>query len=546
VFHTSSQSKGSVQVKHETRFASKAKSALLVTLVVLATCGSALVLGTQRSYADSTAPPPWDTFSPTDGATYGSNTSPAGYGSVGGLLFYNSLGQQITGGSTTSSPFAAYVRGATSTGGVKAQLYFALPAASDPSGWTTFTLGNAATFFPNASAPSNLSSGSQPVFTGASTEQTLSAFAAENPDGGNPDAGYYQIQMFTSGSGANGTVENAADILIDTTNNTWTLAYSYNQFTGGTASTPSPVGTATVLSSATSSPVSVGQAVDLKATVTDNDGSSPDGGTVQFYEKVGSGTVTAIGSPVTVSGGTATFDYTTVSGDAGSDNYTAIFTPNAGTNYSVSDSNSLPFTVNGGGATVPGAPTSPSATLGKKSIAVKWTDPASNGGSPITGYDVYCSTSSSPSTSGTPSATVSGATATSATVTGTSKKSTYYCVVTAANAQGQSAASPVASTKGLDKTKTTVACAPKKVATGVKATCTAKVSDSTTKSATASGTVAWSGGTGSFGNPSCTLSAGSCSVSFTPSAKGTQTITATFSGNGTQATSKGTGKLKVT
>jgi hypothetical protein len=197
------------------------------------------------------------------------------------------------------------------------------------------------------------------------------------------------------------------------------------------------------------------------------------------------------------------------------------------------------------GLTVPGAPTSPTALQGKKSIAVTWTDPTNNGGSTITGYDVYCSTTSPPSTSGTPSATASGATATSATVTGLTKGATYYCVVTAVNAQGQSAASPVA-VKPPDTTKTTVTCKPKKLATAKTATCTAKVADVTTAKDKPTGTVTWSGGTGSFGHPTCTLSAGSCTDTFVPSATGTQTITATFSGNASQASSTGKATLKVT
>ena len=191
---------------------------------------------------------------------------------------------------------------------------------------------------------------------------------------------------------------------------------------------------------------------------------------------------------------------------------------------------------------VPAAPTSPAAVAGKKSIAVTWIDPTNPGGSPITGYDVYCSTTDPPPTTGTPSAKVTGATAHSATVkikNGTKD----HCVVTAVNVNGQSAPSPVTP----DTTKTTVKCAPTKGTVAKANTCTATVTDVTTPSSTPSGGVTSIGGNGTFAGSPCTLSsAGSCAVTFTPTAKGTSTLTATYSGDATHATSKGTAKLKVT
>jgi fibronectin type 3 domain-containing protein len=92
---------------------------------------------------------------------------------------------------------------------------------------------------------------------------------------------------------------------------------------------------------------------------------------------------------------------------------------------------------------VPDPPTSPSATAKPGAIALQWTDPTNDGGSAITEYDVYCSTTNPPSTGDTPSATVSGADATSLTVTGLTNDAEYFCVVTAVNAMGQSAASDV-------------------------------------------------------------------------------------------------------
>ncbi|MGH9122212.1 MAG: fibronectin type III domain-containing protein, partial [Acidimicrobiales bacterium] len=88
-------------------------------------------------------------------------------------------------------------------------------------------------------------------------------------------------------------------------------------------------------------------------------------------------------------------------------------------------------------ATPPGTPTLNSATPGNGTITLGFTDPASNGNSPITGYDAYCAVGT-PSTSGTPSGTVSGASASSVTVSDLTDGTNYTCVVTAVNAIGQS------------------------------------------------------------------------------------------------------------
>jgi titin len=90
--------------------------------------------------------------------------------------------------------------------------------------------------------------------------------------------------------------------------------------------------------------------------------------------------------------------------------------------------------------TVPDAPKSPSASGNVGSITVEWSAPDSNGGSDITGYHVYCSTTGSPSTSDTPTATTDAST-TSTQITGLTRGTHEACVVTAVNAAGQSAPS---------------------------------------------------------------------------------------------------------
>ena len=85
--------------------------------------------------------------------------------------------------------------------------------------------------------------------------------------------------------------------------------------------------------------------------------------------------------------------------------------------------------------TVPGAPVAVIATTDSESADISWAAPASNGGSPITGYTATAYTS----TVGTTTAGTACTTATSAcTVTGLTDGTTYYVGVVATNAAGPS------------------------------------------------------------------------------------------------------------
>jgi len=95
------------------------------------------------------------------------------------------------------------------------------------------------------------------------------------------------------------------------------------------------------------------------------------------------------------------------------------------------------FSVTGCGApTVPGAPTGLTASAGNTQISLSWTAPASNGGSAITGYNLYRSTSS-----GTETLYKNLGTSTSYTDTGLTNGQAYYYKVTAVNSAGESAKS---------------------------------------------------------------------------------------------------------
>ena len=104
-------------------------------------------------------------------------------------------------------------------------------------------------------------------------------------------------------------------------------------------------------------------------------------------------------------------------------------------------------------------------------------------------------------------------------------------------------------------TTTKMECSPASVATGVASTCTATVTDTNAGTVTTpTGTVGFSSnGAGSFSPAtSCTLVASattgiaSCSVTYTPSAVGTQTITGAYGGDTTHASSSGGTSLSVT
>jgi hypothetical protein len=99
-------------------------------------------------------------------------------------------------------------------------------------------------------------------------------------------------------------------------------------------------------------------------------------------------------------------------------------------------------------------------------------------------------------------------------------------------------------------TMTSAICSPPSVPVNSSTTCTATVSDTFVPPTTPTGTVSFtSSGPGTFsGGGKCTLVAGQCSVTYTPTGvgSGTHTVTATYGGDATHAPSSGTTTVTVT
>ena len=93
-------------------------------------------------------------------------------------------------------------------------------------------------------------------------------------------------------------------------------------------------------------------------------------------------------------------------------------------------------------ANVPGAPTGLTAAAADGEVDLTWTAPASNGGSPITLYDIYEARAANGENYATPTATSAGL---SAAITGLTNNTKYYFTVEAVNAVGNSAHSNEAS-----------------------------------------------------------------------------------------------------
>jgi hypothetical protein len=315
-----------------------------VATVVIA--GSALL--TTGGAAHATTPPPWE-------------PDPS---SVGGLQFFDALGNQITGGSVTDAPIAAYVEGTATirAGDSKAQLRGFLPVNNGlgPASWTGEPLSGS-TSYPLTkdsvpTPPVSLQGLALPINTGSGADDSVANLISDFPNNGTGAyAGLYQLRLYTTALGQQAnTTYDSADILITGSGDsaTWSVAYTQAAATS----------TTTTLTVSPSSSAFHGATVKLSATVSPSNAA----GSVKFLD--GSKKI----ATVKVKAGKASFSTTSLS-DA-THKLKATFTPTDATAFAASTSSVQSLIVKAYSTSVTLKASKSSIKLGKKlTLTVKET-----------------------------------------------------------------------------------------------------------------------------------------------------------------------------
>jgi hypothetical protein len=165
------------------------------------------------SHASAATTPPWESGSAKD------------VNEVGTLALFSSAGTQITSGSTTTAPVAAYVIGSHADAShTKATLYAYTPKSGvSASAWSGEQLSGSTTYPVTASgAPADVKSAVGPVVTGASSDETLASYIADFPNNGTTSGytGAYQLRVRTSAAGGSAdSTYQSLDIIVSGT--TW-------------------------------------------------------------------------------------------------------------------------------------------------------------------------------------------------------------------------------------------------------------------------------------------------------------------------------------
>jgi hypothetical protein len=309
----------------------KLKAALAGVATLAAGGGTLLGLAGAAFAAPTT--PAWEP-DPSTAAPYGS------------VVFYDTSGNVVTGGSNLSHLFDF---AATTTpgeaGAIKATLFFAAPNHSLPTSSWTAAQDGLSTAYPSTTAPPPITGPgfANPVVTdgptGANLTAALGSFVLDSTNG---YANIIEVRVKTNKSSAANTGYWESDIAYDPAGaapatvdgltvapGTWQQLFPVVQTTTTAITNVTPPSPQNLPAGQTN-----GLDVSLTATVTPSET-----GTVQFFD----GT-TALGAPVAVSGGTATG---TASAPAiGTHSYTAVYTPSGGTEVQGSTSAAVSYQVN--------------------------------------------------------------------------------------------------------------------------------------------------------------------------------------------------------
>ena len=341
-------------------------------------------------------------------------------------------------GGESATPIAANVSatGFTDTSAVNGTTYYYTVAAVNAAGVSPQS--NEASATPQATVPA---APSRLVASGGNGSVVLS-WAVPATDGGSPITGY-DVYRGTSPGG-----ESATPLASNVVTNGFTDTSAVNGTTYYyTVAAVNAVGLSPQSSEASATP-------SQPAAVP----SAPQG----LAATGANGTVKLSWSAPASNGGAAVTGYDVYRGtSAGGESATPVATNVTGTSftdtglvngttyyYTVTAVNAAGLSPQSGEASATPRATAPSAPLavvasgGNSSVTVSWSVPASNGGSAVTGYDVYRGTSAG-GESATPVAT--NVTGTSFTDTGLVNGTTYYYTVAAVNAAGLSPQSGEAS-----------------------------------------------------------------------------------------------------
>ncbi|SOD72296.1 hypothetical protein SAMN05892883_1701 [Jatrophihabitans sp. GAS493] len=246
---------------------------------------------------------------------------------AGTVSFYNAAGVQITSGTLSASPFAAYYVASTpalSNSGPKDAAVFYTPVLGQaPAVWQTGDIETTSqTPGAHPSYPGALATITNPVVKDDSGFADMPDHISNFTSTDSADPNVYEVRIF------DGVNYWSSDVKVDTAADTWTQVYP-------------TVKTATTLSTITANPASPadsGSTVTLSSTLTAGDATHP-AGTVSLLD----GATTVPGATFNAATGAVS---ATVNPADGAHSYSFVFTPTDTATYNGTTSATLAYAVN--------------------------------------------------------------------------------------------------------------------------------------------------------------------------------------------------------